>query len=58
MAELKEWWRSKTLWVNIIAFGALLIQSINGFVIDPVEQAAFITILNLALRLATKTGLE
>ena len=60
MSEIynKKWYRSKTLWVNIIAMGAMLAQSFYGFVIAPEEQAAIIVIINLVLRAITKEGLE
>ncbi|TSA13570.1 MAG: hypothetical protein D4R73_00660 [Deltaproteobacteria bacterium] len=49
----KAWWRSKTLWVNVVAGAALLAQSQFGFVIDGEVQAAILTVVNLALRLIT-----
>lgn len=52
----KAWWRSKTLWVNLVAGGALLVQSRFGFVISPDAQAAILTVANLILRLITKDG--
>ena len=57
--ETKAWWTSKTLWVNAIAFAALLIQSFGtGFVIAPEEQAGILVIVNVLLRIITKTGLS
>jgi len=50
---MKAWWRSKTLWVNVIGGLALLAQSQWGFVIDGEIQAAILAIVNLALRLIT-----
>lgn len=56
--ESKRWWESKTLWVNAIAFAALLLQSFGtGFVIAPEEQAGILVVLNILLRLVTKTGI-
>jgi hypothetical protein len=54
----KKWYKSKMLWVNALALLALLVQVKYGFVIDPVEQAAALTIVNLILRAVTGTGLE
>lgn len=54
----KKWYKSKMLWVNVLALLALLVQVKYGFVIDPVEQAAALTIVNLILRAVTGTGLE
>ena len=53
----KAWWKSKTLWVNIIALAALLIQSQYGFIVSVEEQAAIIIVANLILRVATGEGL-
>ena len=57
--ETKSWYASKTLWVNAIAFAALLIQSFGtGFVIAPEEQAGILVIVNVILRIITKAGLS
>ena len=56
--DSKPWYASKTLWVNAIAFAALLLQSFGtGFVIAPEEQAGILVVLNILLRLVTKTGI-
>ena len=52
--DKKGWWRSKTLWVNLVAGLALLAQSQMGFVIDGEVQAAILAFVNLLLRLITK----
>jgi hypothetical protein len=52
--DKKAWWRSKTLWVNLVAGAALLVQSQYGFVIDAEAQAAILTVINLLLRLITR----
>jgi len=56
--EVKKWYKSKTLWVNAIAFTAMLVQSYYGFVIAAEEQAAIIVVVNLILRAITKEGLS
>jgi len=53
----KVWYKSKVLWVNIIALIALMAQMAYGFVIAPEEQAAIIIVINLILRAATGSGL-
>jgi hypothetical protein len=59
MGEVKKtWWKSKTLWLNVIALVAMLVQSNYGFVIAAEEQAAIIVVANLIMRAVTKTGLE
>jgi hypothetical protein len=56
--EKKKWYKSKTFWVNVIAFSAMLAQTYYGFLIAPEEQAAIIVVANLVLRAVTKEGLE
>jgi len=55
---VKKWWKSKTVWINIIALMALIAQASTEFVIAPEEQAALIVIINLILRVITKEGLK
>jgi uncharacterized membrane protein len=52
--DKKAWWKSRTLWVNLVAGLALLAQSQFGFVIDGELQGAILAVVNLALRLITK----
>ena len=55
---LKMWYRSRTLWLNIIAITAMIAQAQYGFLIDAEAQAAILAILNLILRAITEEGLE
>lgn len=55
--DKKPWYTSKTIWVNGLAFVALVVQNSVGFVIAPEEQAGAIVLINLILRAVTKTGL-
>ena len=55
---MKKWYLSKTLWINLIALGALIAQAYNGFIISPEEQLALLAVINLIIRLATKEELE
>jgi uncharacterized membrane protein len=50
---VKAWWRSKTLWVNLVAGAALLAQSQFGFIVDAEAQGAVLVVVNLVLRLIT-----
>ena len=53
--EPKSWYLSRTLWVNAIAFVALVVQSFGtGFVIGAEEQVGILAVLNIILRLITK----
>jgi hypothetical protein len=54
----KLWYRSKTVWVNLIAVVAMIVQSQTGFIIAPEAQAAFIVVINLVLRAITGEELE
>lgn len=57
LKDLKYFLYSKTLWANIIALVALLLQSRYGFIISIEEQAAAIVIVNVILRAVTNKGL-
>jgi len=50
----KAWWRSRMVWLNVIAGVALLVQSQLGFVLDPEAQAGLLALANLILRIITK----
>jgi len=50
----KKFYKSKTFWANIIAAGAILLQSQFGFVVDIEAQSAIIIVGNLILRGITK----
>ncbi len=56
--ETKPWYVSKTLWVNVIAMIAMLVQTKVGFVIDAETQAALLIVINLVLRIITKTPIS
>ena len=56
---MKKWYYSKTVWVNLIAAVAVLLQSITGTEVINVEaQMGIVVVLNLILRIVTKQGLE
>jgi hypothetical protein len=51
----KEWYYSKTLWVNILAFLAVILQGMTGKeILSPEIQAGIITVANIILRALTK----
>ena len=57
--DSKPWYTSKTLWVNAIAFAALLVQSFgSGFIINAEAQLGILAVINLLLRLVTKTEIS
>ncbi|MDD5106060.1 MAG: hypothetical protein PHC49_10635 [Desulfuromonadaceae bacterium] len=53
----KNWYTSKTLWVNALAAIALIVQTQTGFILDPEAQAGLLAVINLILRVVTKTPL-
>ena len=53
--ETKAWYQSKTLWLNILAAGAGIVQTYTGFVVSPEVQGAILIILNVILRFVTKS---
>jgi len=53
--EAKPFWQSKTLWVNVIAFGASALSSAVGWLtVSPEETAGLFVVLNLIMRAVTK----
>ena len=48
----KKWYKSKMLWVNLIA-----LLSVFGFEITTEEATAILAVVNIALRLITKEEL-
>ena len=56
--EPKKWYTSKTLWVNALAVVGLAVQNFTGEDIVNVQaQAAILGVINLVLRLLTKTAI-
>lgn len=55
----KKWYRSRTLWVNLLLFVGVAVAEFTGSdLLDAEAQAGIITGVNVILRLLTKTGLE
>lgn len=50
---MKTWYASKTLWLNLIAVIALIVQTQTGFVVNPETQAGLLAVINLVLRAIT-----
>lgn len=51
----KKWYLSKTIWANVIATIAIIIQTITGNnVISPEIQGLILTGINIILRIITK----
>ena len=57
--ETKKWYQSKTMWVNIIATVAIILQMVMGTnLLDTDTQAGILAVVNLILRVITKTGIS
>ncbi len=50
----KDWYTSKTLWVNTLGIAAIIAQGQFGYVIDPAAQASLLLLINMLLRMITK----
>ena len=55
--KLKPWYRSRTMWLNILGIVAFISQEQFGFVISPELQGLILFTLNLLLRLDTQSGI-
>ena len=54
----KHWWKSKTVVVNLLLAVGILVQAVTGEAwLTPEVQASAIVVLNLILRVFTKSGL-
>lgn len=57
--DTKKWYRSKTLWVNLIALAAIIAQLVTGDEWFPAEyQAVAIAFINMLVRLLTGKPIE
>jgi len=55
MQDAKRIIRSKTVWVNLLAFVAFFLQSKYGYVMDEGMQAQILTVINIGLRYITSS---
>lgn len=53
--ETKKLWTSKTFWVNLLALIVMIVQTRTGFVINVESQVAILALINMALRMITKS---
>ena len=54
----KDWYTSKSLWVNVLAVVAIILQGQFGFIMSPTLQVSILAIINLILRAVTKSELQ
>lgn len=56
---MKKWYLSKTLWVNLLAVVAIILQGVTGNEVLPTEdQALLLGLINLILRIVTKQPIK
>lgn len=59
MKYIKDWYRSRTVWANLLAFSAFMVQAVTGHEFLTVEaQAVVLAILNIALRFDTDSAIR
>jgi len=52
--DKKAWFESKTLWVNLLAIVAIIVQCATGTEVFDIEaQATVLAFINLVLRMVT-----
>ena len=55
----KSWYKSKTMWVNIISIAIIIVQYYSDRYIIPLEaQAPILAILNIMLRTITSSSIK
>lgn len=58
--DAKLWFRSKTVWFNIIAFAVLFLQMVlnTDLIVDPEWVALLTALLNILLRYKTNAPIK
>jgi len=51
---MKNWWKSKLIWVNLLAIASIIIRAEFGYVITPLGEVAILGAINVILRAVTK----
>jgi Mg2+/citrate symporter len=54
----KPWWKSRTIWVNIIALVLLLVSKATGFEIPIEAEATLLSVINVIMRSITGSGID
>ena len=59
MTYKKDWWLSRTVWINLLAFAAFMTQAVTGQEwLTPELQGVILTILNIGIRFDTNSGIR
>ena len=53
----KRWWQSKTIFVNVVALIGVVLAQTTGVVLSAEETAGVLAVVNLILRVVTKSEL-
>ena len=57
--NIKSWWASKTLWLNILATAVVIVQAVQGQPwVNPEIQVFALAVLNALVRLLTNTAIS
>lgn len=55
---MKTWWKSKTLWVNILSIVALFVAELTGVTwLSAESQVLILSAINIVLRALTDKGI-
>ena len=58
MKHKKNFWESRTIWVNFLALVAMVIQQQWGYVVSPELQGLNLIVLNTWLRFDTDSAIQ
>ena len=51
---MKDWYKSRTLWVNVIAIANIILRAEFGLTLTPEAEVAILVGINCVLRYITK----
>lgn len=51
---MKDWYKSRTLWVNVIAIANIILRAELGLTLTPEAEVGILVIINFVLRYITK----
>ena len=51
---MKDWYKSRTLWVNVIAIANIILRAELGLTLTPEAEVAILVGINFVLRYITK----
>ena len=51
---MKDWYKSRTLWVNLIAIANIILRAELGLTLTPTAEVAILVGINFVLRKITK----